>query len=399
MPLVPISFLSRCISDQIQVVLYASVMACVAVFSAWSFLFMLALQGDQPYLSVAPNGRCDALFDTMEKVSSADSGVSVGYRYDAGHSAVMVCTNKSLDWYSGHLAGHAVSFDPWKYQAESFVQQCNDTDFSTDGRVNATTPISGKKAGSIVYANPANPDPLTILPSPNGSWWVYTLIFNTSFVAPGCGADGQGLTLEYNQLPTCTGANVWAFEHNDGTLILYYQVILILIFVPHFYYLYACIRFWWHIDKNPARSARYYEEAQKGLPAIWFAIRAWVRVFRCSTGGLVTFVDTYVIPDQLPPVGRKIFLLDSFAYLSEVSFGAIALFGCRPAELQKPALLLLSINLAKSAILFLNGAHSWWTRRHPKAKTVKTLDDSDSTTSPFLRSGAEVETGAEMEQV
>jgi hypothetical protein len=365
MPLIPLSFLEGYVRGHSQVVLFSVVMAGLAVFSAVSFLFMLALQGNQPYLSSAPTGRCDSLFDAMEHVSSSDPGAIVGFRYDAGHSAVLACTNKTQEWYTGHLAGHAVPFDPWQYQAQAWDPGCNNTDFSQDQRINESTPITGSPR-AVMYANSSD-SPLDILPLPNGKWWVYTLVFNASFASPGCGAEGQGITLDYNDLPTCTNTNVWAFEHNESELMLYYQIILVAIFVPHIYYLYACIRFWNNVNDNHILAAKYFEEAQKGLPALLFVARAIIKLIRGTTEGFYKFIDTYVVEDKLPPVGRRIFALDSFAYLSEVSFGAVALFGCQPTELRKQAILLLLINLVKSCILFINGVHSWWTRR----KSVK----------------------------
>jgi hypothetical protein len=378
MPLVPIRPLTGCISAAKQVFGFVTILAVVAVWSGVSFVLMLALQSEQPYNSAAPKGRCVSLFADASDATNTDTTAHLGFRYSAGHSAVLACTDKSDAWWARELSqADAKSFDPWQEQAVIWEPKCNLSmaQWREYARVTASTPIqcpNGEKTCTTYDGNP-----LDVTPAQGGPWWAYTMTFNSSFKYPECGENSAGITLLPNQLDPmpCDRRFVWAFEHNNAALMLYFQLILVFIFVPQFYYLYCNARFWWNIDdvNDHAIAARFYEDAQKGIPAGWFVLRAAIKAVRKTNGPMLHFIENHVVIDQLPPVGRKVFALDSFASLAEVSFGAIALFGCHPQELQHPTLAMIAANLAKSTIFFFMGAHAWWTRRESRLTARRKL--------------------------
>ena len=102
--------------------------AALAVYSSFTFLFMLALHGDQPCTADPRKGRCSKFFNQVRQVAdeSRFRDSLFAYRYDAGHSAAMVCTNE----HSGTLQQMfdrqddkytPTAFNVWGWQANDWT--------------------------------------------------------------------------------------------------------------------------------------------------------------------------------------------------------------------------------------------------------------------------------------
>lgn len=347
-------------------------LSLLAFYSACVFIVMLVLQTDKPFTTDPPNSRCDALFSQALALSKGDDPNSIyGYRYVAGHSGLMICTDINETFYQEKFAAaKGTAYFPWEYQATSLDFKCtglNYTEWTEDNRMSNATPVYDKTGVVLVSPQPGDV-PYLVDPVPNGGAWKYYLNFNASFQSPGCGVNGTGVALQLNDLPHCNKTAVWAFDYTSAHLVLYYQIILVLIFVPHLMYLYCCIRFWWYVGSDNEKALYYYEDADKGLGAFMLLVfmlfaRCAEKICGCCEGEskldkLWDFIEEYVEADHplktAKPPSIPMFCIDTFVSVAELSFLGISLYGCQPIDIKtKSPLMLVTAQCLKSVVILL----------------------------------------------